>query len=538
MNITEFRQQYPQYSAIPDDQLAERLYQKHYAGKIAREDFDAKFLGAVPPPAGGPTDPPQEEGFLARLGREVSNAMVGNITTSKAMAQGLPGVGGWTDEIAGKVMAAIHGGDAEQHRKDYMAPVEAMPKGRRFAAELAGGVVGSAPLAGLGIPAAIAASTGLGAVSGAGLADGGAPGSRLLGGAVGAGAGALTGVLAPVAAGMTAGVASRGANAIRSLMGRPTNPYIGRGGRGAQEVLRKSIDNAADMGAPPPTATAPLLAQQPTAAASQSVLAGAGKPAAQLVGAAKEAAADDSALKAAGNAYQDRLGIVPLSAATTPDVIAASPSVSSNAISAILGNKDMKPILSKIARDTAFEGIPENNLTLLHHAKGMLAERVRQARRAGKVTETAGRLGRLHKQFEDALDAAAPGYKAVNAEYAEAAAARMAQKEAAKLAGSEKKFVPVEAAGPGVSRLLAESISGSLPGVQMRAAIASGAHATQAVAKAARGAEARRLAEILAEKDPDKIAMALRMLRKDMSGKPFRWPLMYQGPTVLSEGAK
>ena len=46
--------------------------------------------------------PPQDEGFLA----QVKNAMVGGVTTSKAMAQGLPGVGTWTDELASKAIAA------------------------------------------------------------------------------------------------------------------------------------------------------------------------------------------------------------------------------------------------------------------------------------------------------------------------------------------------------------------------------------------------------------------------------------------------
>lgn len=532
MNIAEFRQQFPQYDGIPDGQLADKLYQKHYAGKIAREEFDARFLG----PSGDA--PKQEEGFFDRLGREVKSAMVGNITTSKAVAQGLPGVGTWTDELAGKVITALHGGDEEQNRRDWMAPVEAMPAGRRFAAELAGGVIGGAPLGGLGVLRGLAAATALGAASGAGAADGNEPGGRLLGAGIGAGAGAAGGVLAPMVAGAASAIGNRVANVARSVMGKPTNPYIGRGGLAAQKTLRESVENSGLVGDAPPVTTMPLVAQKPAAGASAAVLAGGGKPAASLVGAAKAASRDDAALKAAGEAYQTRLGIVPLTTATTPQDVLASPTVNSNAISAVLGNKDMAPILRKIARDPAFDGVPENNLTLLHQAKAMLAERVRAAKKTGKITETAGRLGRLHKQLEDALDAAVPGYKDVSREYAEASATRTAQKEAAKLAGSEKKFVPVEAAGPGIARLLAESVSGSLPGVQVRGAIATSAHAAQAAAKAAKGAQARKLVEILTEKDPEKIAMALRMLREDLTGKQFRWPMMYQGPNALQAWAR
>ena len=32
--------------------------------------------------------------------------------------------------------------------------------------------------------------------------------------------------------------------------------------------------------------------------------------------------------------------------------------------------------------------------------------------------------------------------------------------------------------------------------------------------------------------------MALRMLRKDLTGKPFRWPMMYQGPNALQAWAR
>lgn len=531
MNIAEFRQQYPQYNAIPDGQLAERLYQKHYAGKISQDEFNSKFLGA-PVPA-----EVQKEGFFDRLGREIKDGLVGGITISKAMAQGLPGIGTWTDELAGQAISAVHGGDAEQARKDYMAPVEAMPAGRRLAAELVGGVVGSAPLAGLGIPAAIAASTGLGAVSGAGAADG-SPGSRLIGGAAGGAAGLAGGVLAPVVAGTGASLLNRAANIGRAALGKPTNPFVGRGGAAAQKMLRQSLENADAMGVPPPTTAVPLVAQPAGIPAARGVVAGGQKPAAQVVGAAKRIADDNSALQAAGELYQSKLGIVPLSTATTPEDIAASPTVRSNAIAAILDNKDMRPILAKIGRDVRFEGIEPDNLTFLHQAKAMLAERVRQARKSGKVTETAGRLGALEKRLGDAINAAAPGYKDVSSEYAQAAAARAAEKGAAKVAGADQKFVPVDVQGPGLARLAAEFISGSFPGVQTRAAIASGAHLVGAATKAARGAAARKLAAILTERDPDKIAMALQALRSDLTGKPYRWPIMYQGPNALQALAR
>lgn len=44
MNITEFREKYPQYDDMPDEQLAEALHKKHYSD-MPREAFDEKFLG-------------------------------------------------------------------------------------------------------------------------------------------------------------------------------------------------------------------------------------------------------------------------------------------------------------------------------------------------------------------------------------------------------------------------------------------------------------------------------------------------------------
>lgn len=44
MNIQEFRQKYPDYNSIPDQELADSLYKKFYSN-IDRDEFDQKFLG-------------------------------------------------------------------------------------------------------------------------------------------------------------------------------------------------------------------------------------------------------------------------------------------------------------------------------------------------------------------------------------------------------------------------------------------------------------------------------------------------------------
>lgn len=46
MNITEFRKQYPDYNDIPDQELADKLYQKSYTD-MDRKVFDSKFLAGA-----------------------------------------------------------------------------------------------------------------------------------------------------------------------------------------------------------------------------------------------------------------------------------------------------------------------------------------------------------------------------------------------------------------------------------------------------------------------------------------------------------
>lgn len=44
INITHFRQQYPQYNDVPDKELAARIYAKYYAGNLSKEKFMDRFL--------------------------------------------------------------------------------------------------------------------------------------------------------------------------------------------------------------------------------------------------------------------------------------------------------------------------------------------------------------------------------------------------------------------------------------------------------------------------------------------------------------
>lgn len=75
--LDSFRKQHPAYKDVPDDQLAEGLYRKFYAGKMSRADFDAK-VGPAAEPDGitGPVSAIKNigQGFNRGLGRLASGA--------------------------------------------------------------------------------------------------------------------------------------------------------------------------------------------------------------------------------------------------------------------------------------------------------------------------------------------------------------------------------------------------------------------------------------------------------------------------------
>lgn len=70
--------------------------------------------------------------------------------------------------------------------------------------------------------------------------------------------------------------------------------------------------------------------------------------------------------------------------------------------------------------------------------------------------------------------------------------------------------------------VLRNSISGSLPGVQPRAAIGGAAHVERLATAAADRKIAERIVKILTETDPAKIDAAIRLLREDFSGSKLR----------------
>mgnify|MGYP000117478094 CR=1 FL=1 len=99
--ITSFRAKYPEYDSIDDATLATKLYEKHYAGRIDRADFDSKFLG---------TPSPSEGNILDRAGTGIANAGAAMIGAGAEGADAAGDAGGnWLERTGQKIAGAFQG---------------------------------------------------------------------------------------------------------------------------------------------------------------------------------------------------------------------------------------------------------------------------------------------------------------------------------------------------------------------------------------------------------------------------------------------
>ena len=513
--------------------MIDALGRAHSAGDVEAARKIAAMIQGAPPQAQPAAAPAEKPGLMA----SISQAMTGNITFAKAMAQGLPGIGGWTDELAAKAITALHGGDEEQNRRDYMAPVEAMPAGRRTAAELAGGVAGGVGLAAAlpatvaSIPAALATATGLGAIEGAGRNQ-----DDRAEGALGGAASGLAGGTFGLAAGH---LIARGghalANQIRAAMGRPQNPFTGPVGQGAQQVLRESAETGARVnpGAPALTAAQPLAEQPLMEAAGRSVLAGGGKNAATLAGVGKQIIERGQAeKKAAGELYQSVLGIPAMSAKTRAADVVQAPLVSSQRVQDLLdNNKHVQRAMKRTADNLAFQNIAPTNLARLQAVKADLAAKARTLAKKSSVQSDGVR--QAADELDQALADAVPHYREVTERYAKAAAAAQAKKTAGEAMGGKKTFIPIEDKRS-LIRMLHNLVSGSVQGAMIRGGVGASVETSGALIRRTQGKIAERIVDILKETDPAKIQAAIAALNKDTTGRPLRPALVFQGPNALA----
>lgn len=279
MNLQEIRAQYPQYSGLSDEQLADGLYRKFYDGKIPREQFNERIglksaAGAQQPQAQSSTI----ENFAAGAVRGVRDLidrpaqwaaqaaprawgamMPGNaIVQAQLQAAGQPRIG----EGEGERVAALNQQGRQDFERQY-GDSTAATIGR-----IGGQVAGSIPVAG-GIGAAVGAVPRLGGL-GQAISTFGARGpnlaTRAAGGAVAGGA--TSGLIDPQSAPI--GAAIGGAfplvtatlGAAGKALGSAVKPFTAKGRQQiADQVIRQAAANPTQVSAnlaAPPRSVAPL----------------------------------------------------------------------------------------------------------------------------------------------------------------------------------------------------------------------------------------------------------------------------------------
>ncbi|WP_305986470.1 hypothetical protein [Roseibium sp. MMSF_3544] len=136
--LEDIRQQYPQYDSLSDGQIADALYERYYAGKLDRSDFNAR-IGFTPEP---------EKPYLES---EYDKAMVG----TQGMVEGIPIIGPYlkdaSESFAGSVSSLITGRPKGELMKEYRARQNDRiedNQGDYVTGQLAGGI---APFLGVGM---------------------------------------------------------------------------------------------------------------------------------------------------------------------------------------------------------------------------------------------------------------------------------------------------------------------------------------------------------------------------------------------------
>ena len=546
MNIAEFRQQYPQYDSVPDAELAGALYEKFYAGKLPRDDFDAQFLGASTP-ASDPQPAPQQpepDTFLSRSAdglKRMYGDLVGDnpgqdfVTGLKAAVSGVPFVGQYVDNAYAAARSAVTGEDEKQVRDAYNAPVEQMNPYARAGSMVAGGLatpmipgVGGAITSLATKPAwtvpVIAAIESI--FSGPGRRDSGKPlaqdvAENIIPDAVIGATGGVGGLALSEVMGRTIPAV---ANAFRAARGKPVDPFVGKGASQAHSRMKAAVE-AND----PVLTDRPLLEQPAGASLGKEVFGHGGPTAKQVSDAAKAVMKDNTRTQAAGAAFQD-LGIVPVGKLTTPDEIASSARITSNTLLSRLDHPDVKKIAEGVRRDVRFEGISDDNATFVHEVITRLSEKAKGLRKENPVKSKNAES--IYARLVEDMEAALPGYKGARQGYAEAVGETAAAREAAKAAGGNAKFVKSEASVRAPN--LGENVSGSVPGAMTRAAFNYSSLLAEKLGLSSTKEANKIIARLLAEKDPDQIAMMVRMLGEKRAGMRSRPSLVFQGNNAMT----
>ena len=265
-SLAEIRQQNPQYNKLSDQELADRLYNKFYAGKLDRAAFDQRIGLNAPPPEPTPEQrqaeylrsypdltgiPLKSEEVLTQgrdyiqelpmgplrqahgaLGNYVDAAMLGGADELLALLEAAPKLMPGGETFGGAYEREL--GRLEQQRRDY----NALNKGQGQVATGAGVVLNPLNLIGgeliaagkTVLPRAMRASglgAGVGGTAGA-LSTEGDFTDRATGAGIGAGAGLLLGGAAQPAAELLGFGAKTGAETGRAIINTLKNQAVAK----------------------------------------------------------------------------------------------------------------------------------------------------------------------------------------------------------------------------------------------------------------------------------------------------------------------
>lgn len=228
MNIQEFRQQYPQYSDMSDEALAQSLHQKHYSD-IAYDDFAQRFGVQSANDQNGNglglgLAREATQGLTFEFGDEIGHGLAAGAVRGAQMLGLAPKTGDSFSDIY-RDMQDAYKAEREQFRGDHGGAALAANLGGALLSGGAGAnLLRRAPQALSGYKGLAAVGGAEGALYGAGSAD---SGERLEGAVTG---GALGATLAPTLA--------RGAKAVSTAIGRNAATRSARNMTPTQEALR------------------------------------------------------------------------------------------------------------------------------------------------------------------------------------------------------------------------------------------------------------------------------------------------------------
>ena len=162
MSLADFKLRNPAYKDVPDAELADALYRKHYAGKIDRAEFDARMM----------PDTMAEDNLAARTANAqlLEDRQRGNLGARFAagIAEPITGVGQMLVEAVGEtdnpfgITPDSFRENIQDFRESKQRGQESLGRGSFDAAGLAGNIIGGAALAPVANSYRAAAATGAG----------------------------------------------------------------------------------------------------------------------------------------------------------------------------------------------------------------------------------------------------------------------------------------------------------------------------------------------------------------------------------------